>query len=118
MEARLSAAGSLREVGAIRSDAVERAFATVLRHRCVPRFRHGAETIVVPVDEPPCDEVLDIVYSHRSLVTSTGFLATRDGRITRAYTEDDSVDPAKAPAPCTSPAWGPPGSRPTAALPP
>lgn len=69
-------ASSLREVGAIRSDAVERAFATVARHRCVPRFRYGPDTIIVPQDALPGGTVLDLVYSQQSLVTSTG----RDGQ--------------------------------------
>ncbi|MGQ0777372.1 MAG: hypothetical protein ACT4NY_23655 [Pseudonocardiales bacterium] len=62
----------MREVGAIRSDAVEHAFASVQRHRCVPQFRYGPETITVPQAELPGDQILDIVYSHRSLLTSTG----------------------------------------------
>ncbi|MGH3911839.1 MAG: protein-L-isoaspartate O-methyltransferase family protein [Pseudonocardiaceae bacterium] len=65
-------AASLRAAGAIRSDAVEHAFATVARHRCVPHFRYGPETITVPQDDLPDDKVLDIVYSHQSLLTSTG----------------------------------------------
>lgn len=72
-ENRLAAfAASLREVGAIRSDAVERAFASVQRHRCVPQFRYGPKTITVPQDQSPGSEVLDIIYSHQSLLTSTG----------------------------------------------
>ncbi|MGH3906115.1 MAG: protein-L-isoaspartate O-methyltransferase family protein [Pseudonocardiaceae bacterium] len=65
-------AASLREVCAIRSDIVERAFATVERHRCVPQFHYGPKTITVPQDQPPDGEVLDLVYSHQSLLTSTG----------------------------------------------
>jgi protein-L-isoaspartate(D-aspartate) O-methyltransferase len=73
LDTRLAAfASSLREAGAIRSDAVERAFATVARHRCVPQFRYGPDTITVPQDALPGDEVLDLVYSHQSLLTSTG----------------------------------------------
>lgn len=73
LDTRLAAfAASLRGVGAIRSDAIERAFATVERHRCVPRFRHGPTTISVPPDRQPDTDVLDIVYSHQSLLTSTG----------------------------------------------
>lgn len=63
---------SLREAGAIRSDAVEHAFTTVPRHLCVPQFRYGPKTITVPQDELPSGEVLDLVYSHASLLTSTG----------------------------------------------
>lgn len=65
-------AASLREAGAIRSDAVEHAFATVARHLCVPQFRYGPETITVPPDGLPSGEVLDLIYSHKSLLTSTG----------------------------------------------
>lgn len=73
LETRLAAfAASLREVGAIGSDAVERAFASVARHRCVPQFRYGPETITVRQDRPPGSGVLDLIYSHRSLLTSTG----------------------------------------------
>ncbi|MGH3565324.1 MAG: protein-L-isoaspartate O-methyltransferase family protein [Pseudonocardia sp.] len=65
-------AASLRDVGAIRSDAVERAFATVQRHRCVPQFRYCPKTITVPQDQLPSSKVLDTIYSHQSLLTSTG----------------------------------------------
>ncbi|MGH3926672.1 MAG: hypothetical protein ACRDTT_28060, partial [Pseudonocardiaceae bacterium] len=65
-------AASLRAVGAIRSDPVEHAFATVERHRCVPQFRYGPKTIAVSQEQPPDGEVLDLVYSHQSLLTSTG----------------------------------------------
>ena len=68
-------AASLRDVGAIRSDAVEDAFATVARHRCVPQFRYGPKTIAVAQDQQPGSEVLDIIYSHQALLTST----RRDG---------------------------------------
>lgn len=73
LDTRLAAfAASLRGVGAIRSDAIEQAFATVERHCCVPRFRYGPKTISVPPDRQPGGDVLDIVYSHQSLLTSTG----------------------------------------------
>lgn len=73
LDTRLAAyAASLRSLGAIRSDAVERAFATVARHRCVPRFRYGPKTITVSQDRPPGSDILDMVYSHQSLLTSTG----------------------------------------------
>jgi protein-L-isoaspartate(D-aspartate) O-methyltransferase len=65
-------ASSLRNVGAIQSDAVEHAFASVARHRCVPQFRYGPKTITVPQNEQPGSEVLDIIYFHQSLLTSTG----------------------------------------------
>ncbi|MGH3566208.1 MAG: protein-L-isoaspartate O-methyltransferase family protein [Pseudonocardia sp.] len=73
LHVRLTAfAASLREVGAIGSDTVENAFASVQRHRCVPQFRYGAKTITVSQDQEPDSEILDIVYSHQSLLTSTG----------------------------------------------
>ncbi|MGH3622499.1 MAG: protein-L-isoaspartate O-methyltransferase family protein, partial [Sciscionella sp.] len=52
--------------------AVERAFASVHRHRCVPQFRYGPQTITVPQDQDPDNEVLDTIYSPQSLLTSTG----------------------------------------------
>jgi protein-L-isoaspartate(D-aspartate) O-methyltransferase len=65
-------AASLRDAGAIHSDAVEHAFASVQRHRCLPRFLYGPNTVTVPQDHVPGNEILDIVYSHQSLLTSTG----------------------------------------------
>ncbi|AUS78887.1 hypothetical protein C1701_11560 [Actinoalloteichus sp. AHMU CJ021] len=65
-------AASLRNAGAIRSADVEHAFSTVARHRCVREFRHGPTRIRVSQHELPSDEVLDLIYSHRSLLTSTG----------------------------------------------
>ncbi|MGH3753610.1 MAG: protein-L-isoaspartate O-methyltransferase family protein [Pseudonocardiaceae bacterium] len=65
-------ASSLRNVGAIRSDAVGHAFASVARHRCVPQFRYGPKTITVPHNELSGSKILDIIYSHQSLLTSTG----------------------------------------------
>ncbi len=73
LDMRLAAfAASLREVGAIRSEPIERAFATVQRHRCLCRFHYGPKTITVPQDQPPSTEILDLIYSHQSLLTSTG----------------------------------------------
>jgi protein-L-isoaspartate(D-aspartate) O-methyltransferase len=68
-------ASSLRQAGAIRSDTVENAFANVARHRCVPLFHYGAKIINVRQDEVPSGDVLDLIYSHQALLTSTG----RDG---------------------------------------
>lgn len=65
-------AASLRDAGALRSEAVGRTFATVARHRCVPQFRYGPKTITVPQDQQPAREILDLFYSHQSLLTSTG----------------------------------------------
>lgn len=65
-------AASLRDAGAIRSETIEHAFASVARHHCVPQFRYGPKTITVPQDQQPSSEVLDIIYSHQSLLTSTG----------------------------------------------
>jgi protein-L-isoaspartate(D-aspartate) O-methyltransferase len=74
IETRLSEyAASLRSIGAIRSDAVEHAFASIQRHRCVPQFRYGATTITVSQDQEPGSEILDLIYSSgQSLLTSTG----------------------------------------------
>lgn len=65
-------ASSLRQAGAVRSDAVENAFASVARHRCVPLFHYGPESITVPQDELPSGDVLDLIYSHQALPTRTG----------------------------------------------
>lgn len=73
LETRLAEfAASLRDAGAIRSDAVEHAFASVARHRCVPQFCYGSKTITVSQGQQPDSDVLDIIYSHQSLLTSTG----------------------------------------------
>lgn len=56
-------AKALREQGAIRTDAVERAFRSVRRDRCVTHFypSPGARVDVVQ-DAPPSEAVLDMIY--------------------------------------------------------
>lgn len=68
-------AAGLRRVGAIRSEAVECAFAGVERHRCLQRFRYRADEHVLDADTTPADSVLDLIYADNPLVTHTG----RDG---------------------------------------
>lgn len=65
-------AAELRLTGAIRTDAVERAFATVPRHRCLQRFRYRADEHVLDPDTTPGDDVLDLIYANNSLITHTG----------------------------------------------
>ncbi|WP_052745802.1 protein-L-isoaspartate O-methyltransferase family protein [Allosalinactinospora lopnorensis] len=62
-------ADALRRQGAITTDAVHRAFATVQRHHCVEAFYYRGERYGVPQDSPPPDEVLGIIYSDASLLT-------------------------------------------------
>lgn len=68
-------AESLREAGAIRTDAVHSAFAAVPRHRFLPHFRYRADDYTIDTRKEPPDDVLDIVYANNSLLTHTG----RDG---------------------------------------
>ena len=67
-------AAQLRESGAIRTNAVETAFATVPRHLFLPRFQYRGDPYTVDPNFTPAD-VLDIVYANNSLLTRTG----RDG---------------------------------------
>jgi protein-L-isoaspartate(D-aspartate) O-methyltransferase len=62
-------AAALRAQGAIRSAAVERAFATVRRDRCVTSFHTPDGVVGVPQDTVPPTEVLDRVYGDQALVT-------------------------------------------------
>lgn len=68
-------ADSLRQSGAIKSDAVYAAFATVPRHRFLPHFRYRADEYTIDVDHEPPADVLDLVYANNALITHTG----RDG---------------------------------------
>lgn len=68
-------AADLRQSGAIRTDAVEAAFATVPRHRFLPRFQYRGVPFTLDPSSVPADDVLDIVYANNSLLTRTG----RDG---------------------------------------
>ncbi|WP_324163745.1 protein-L-isoaspartate O-methyltransferase [Amycolatopsis sp.] len=68
-------ADDLRTRGAIRSDAVYAAFATVPRHRFLRRFHFRADQFTLAPGEQPPAELLDIIYANNSLVTHEG----RDG---------------------------------------
>lgn len=65
-------AAALRRSGAIRTDAVERAFAIVPRHRFLPCFRYRADKYALVPGRQPAPEVLDLIYANNSLVTHTG----------------------------------------------
>lgn len=68
-------AAELRRDGAIRSDPVERAFATVPRHRFLSEggfYRSGQHHTL---GDPPAEELLDLIYANTSLFTHSG----RDG---------------------------------------
>jgi protein-L-isoaspartate(D-aspartate) O-methyltransferase len=70
LRARLAAyAAGLRAQGAIATAAVERAFATVRRDRCLTGFHTPEGLVQVPQGTPPPAEVLDQVYSDQALVT-------------------------------------------------
>lgn len=70
LAARLSAyAEGLREQGAIQTDAVQNAFATVARHRFVPRFHHRRDTYRLDPEADPPDELAGIIYADNALVT-------------------------------------------------
>ncbi len=58
----------LAAIGAIRSPAVARAFATVRRDRCVPTVLDEEGMVAVPQDGVPAPELLDLIYADRSLV--------------------------------------------------
>jgi len=62
-------AAFLRAQGAIRSEAVERAFATVRRDRCVTSFHTPDGVVGVPQDAIPPAEVLERIYSDQALIT-------------------------------------------------
>jgi hypothetical protein len=65
-------AAALRAQGAVRSEAVERAFAGVRRDRCVTGFHTPDGVVEVPQDTVPPAEVLDRVYSDQALITHHG----------------------------------------------
>jgi protein-L-isoaspartate(D-aspartate) O-methyltransferase len=70
VEARLAGyAAALRTQGAIRSPAVQRAFATVRRDRCLTSFHSPDGVVGVPQDTVPPAEVLDRIYSDQALIT-------------------------------------------------
>ncbi|WP_158894279.1 protein-L-isoaspartate O-methyltransferase family protein [Amycolatopsis anabasis] len=65
-------ADDLRARGAIRTDAVHAAFATVPRHRFLRTFHFRADRYTLSPGEGPPAEVLDIIYANNSLVTHDG----------------------------------------------
>jgi protein-L-isoaspartate(D-aspartate) O-methyltransferase len=62
-------AAALHAKGAIRSQAVQRAFASVRRDRCLTSFHTPDGTVDVPQGTVPTAEVLDRIYSDQALVT-------------------------------------------------
>jgi protein-L-isoaspartate(D-aspartate) O-methyltransferase len=67
-----SYAAELRASGAIRSAAVQAAFATVPRHRFLPHFRFRADEYHVDTDTIPDQPVLALIYANNALLTRTG----------------------------------------------
>ncbi|MBV9011511.1 MAG: hypothetical protein JO272_05575 [Pseudonocardiales bacterium] len=65
-------AEELRAAGAIRTDPVQAAFASVPRHRFLPHFRYRAGDYTLDTTSEPPGEVLDIVYANNALLTHTG----------------------------------------------
>jgi protein-L-isoaspartate(D-aspartate) O-methyltransferase len=60
----------LRNAGAVRTPAVEHAFRTVRRDRCVTRvFLSRTDQINVPQDQLPSPDVLNLIYNDNALVT-------------------------------------------------
>ncbi len=64
-------ADALRAGGAIRTDPVHAAFATIRRDLCLTHFQHGGQTITLTHDTTPTPAVLDAIYSRQALVTRT-----------------------------------------------
>jgi protein-L-isoaspartate(D-aspartate) O-methyltransferase len=62
-------AAALHAEGAIRSQAVQQAFASVRRDRCITSFHSADGTVDVPQDRLPPAEVLDRIYSDQALIT-------------------------------------------------
>jgi protein-L-isoaspartate(D-aspartate) O-methyltransferase len=62
-------AAALHAKGAIRSQAVQRAFVSVRRDRCITSFHSADGTVDVPQDSLPPAEVLDRIYSDQALIT-------------------------------------------------
>jgi protein-L-isoaspartate(D-aspartate) O-methyltransferase len=62
-------AAALHAEGAIRSQAVQQAFASVRRDRCITSFHSADGTVDVPQDSLPPAEVLDRIYSDQALIT-------------------------------------------------
>jgi protein-L-isoaspartate(D-aspartate) O-methyltransferase len=55
--------------GAVRSEAVERTFASVRRDRCITSFHTPDGVVEVPQGTVPPAEILDRVYSDQALIT-------------------------------------------------
>jgi protein-L-isoaspartate(D-aspartate) O-methyltransferase len=62
-------AAALHAKGVIRSQAVQGAFASVRRDRCLTGFYTPDGTVDVPQDTVPSAEVLDRIYSDQALIT-------------------------------------------------
>jgi protein-L-isoaspartate(D-aspartate) O-methyltransferase len=62
-------AAALQATGAIRSPAVQRAFASVRRDCCLTSFHTPDGVVGVPQDTLPPAEVLDRIYSDQALIT-------------------------------------------------
>jgi protein-L-isoaspartate(D-aspartate) O-methyltransferase len=62
-------AAALHAKGAIRSQAVQQAFASVRRDRCVTSFHTPDGMVDLPQDTLPSAEVLDRIYSDQALIT-------------------------------------------------
>lgn len=74
-ERMIAYAAELRRQGAIRTDAVERAFAAVPRHRFLSSggfYYRGQQHVL---GDPPADELMDLIYANNPLFTHKG----RDG---------------------------------------
>jgi hypothetical protein len=65
----VGSAAALRAQGAVHSEAVERAFASVRRDRCATGFHTPDGVVEVPQDTVPPPEVLGRVYSDQALIT-------------------------------------------------
>jgi protein-L-isoaspartate(D-aspartate) O-methyltransferase len=62
-------AAALQTKGAIRSQAVQQAFASVRRDRCITGFYTYDGRVEVPQDTLPPAEILDRIYSDQALIT-------------------------------------------------
>jgi protein-L-isoaspartate(D-aspartate) O-methyltransferase len=65
-------ADGLVERGAIRTEPVRRAFATVPRHRFLPTFFYRGEQLHLPPGETPPAHLLDLIYANNPLLTHKG----------------------------------------------
>ncbi|ASR40005.1 hypothetical protein BAY61_31900 (plasmid) [Prauserella marina] len=65
-------AADLRELGAIRSPAVQKAFATVPRHRFLRSFYYRADRYTLAPGELPSARLLDVIYANNALFTHDG----------------------------------------------